>query len=141
MSKTDGKNEKDTARIKIAVVITGFLVCAACSFILGFYISNNSEMKKSGVYTVSVERAVREEAVYKHKAEAGENENYSELMVNINTADLEELKSLNGIGEKLAGRIIAYREENGGFDYTYEIMNVSGIGDGLYDKIKNNIYV
>lgn len=55
--------------------------------------------------------------------------------VNINTAGVEDLMALEGIGEKLAGRIIAYREENGAFERPEDITLVPGIGDGIYSKI------
>lgn len=61
--------------------------------------------------------------------------------VNINTALLEELLTLTGIGESKAEAIIAYREENGKFEKTEDLMNVSGIGESLYEKIKDNITV
>ena len=60
-------------------------------------------------------------------------------LVNINTADSQELQTLSGIGPALAERILAYREENGGFRYLYELTNVKGIGlktfEGLQDLI------
>lgn len=59
--------------------------------------------------------------------------------VNINTASKEELMTLNGIGESKAMDIIKYREENGLFKTITDIMNISGIGEKLFDKIKNNI--
>ncbi len=61
--------------------------------------------------------------------------------VNINTASVEQLMSLNGIGETKAEQIITYREENGAFPDTEAIMQVSGIGEGTYEKIKNSITV
>ena len=48
---------------------------------------------------------------------------------------------LNGIGETKAEAIIAYREEHGAFGSTEEIMQVSGIGQGTFDKIKDEITV
>lgn len=59
--------------------------------------------------------------------------------VNINTASAEELMTLSGIGEKLAGRIIDYREENGAFERPQDITLVPGIGDGIYSKICTDI--
>ena len=66
--------------------------------------------------------------------------NYSGL-ININTATLEELLTLTGIGESKAKKIIEYREKNGNFEKIEDIMNVSGIGQALYDDIKENITV
>ena len=60
-------------------------------------------------------------------------------IVNINTATVEELSSLPEIGEKIAKRIIAYREKNGSFKSADEIMSVSGIGAKTYEEIKTYI--
>ncbi|MCC8022692.1 MAG: helix-hairpin-helix domain-containing protein [Clostridiales bacterium] len=57
------------------------------------------------------------------------------VIVNINTATLERLKTLNGIGDTKAAAIIAYREENGGFSSLEELMNVKGIGEATFEKI------
>lgn len=62
-------------------------------------------------------------------------------VVNINTAGAQELMTLSGIGEKLAGRIIEYREENGFFEKPQDITLVPGIGDGIYSKICTMITV
>lgn len=65
----------------------------------------------------------------------------SESPLNINTASKEELISLPGIGDAISERIIAYREENGGFDTIEEIMEVSGIGEKTFENIKDMIIV
>ena len=59
--------------------------------------------------------------------------------ININTATLEELMSINGLGEAKAKAIIKYREENGYFKIIDDLLNVSGIGEVLFEKIKEYI--
>ncbi len=61
--------------------------------------------------------------------------------VNINTASLEELMTLKGIGQTRAEQILEYREKHGSFASPEAIMNVDGIKQGTYDKIKDNIRV
>lgn len=63
------------------------------------------------------------------------------LMININTANEEELQKLPGIGSSIASKIVAYRKENGKFNSIEDIKNVRGIGDSKFNNIKNNIYV
>lgn len=62
-------------------------------------------------------------------------------LININTATKEELMTISGIGEAKADDIIKYRESNGNFKSIDEIKNVSGIGDSLFEKIKDYITV
>ena len=69
----------------------------------------------------------------------GGNSSDSGTLVNINQASKEELMTLPGIGESKADKIIAYREENGRFSTPEGIMEISGIKDGLYNKIKDKI--
>ena len=61
-------------------------------------------------------------------------------MVNINTAGVSDLSMLPGIGNKTAEKIISYRQTNGSFKTKEEIMNVSGIGESKYEKIKDLIF-
>ncbi len=61
--------------------------------------------------------------------------------VNLNTADKSQLMSLAGVGEARANAILAYRETNGAFSGIEEIMNVSGIKEGLYEQIRDYITV
>lgn len=68
-----------------------------------------------------------------------ENDSNKNTIVNINTCTLEELLSINGIGESKAKSIIEYRENVGLFTSKEDIMKVSGIGESLYDKIKDYI--
>ena len=59
--------------------------------------------------------------------------------ISINEASKEQLMSLTGVGKTLADRIIAYKEEDGGFEYLEELMNVDGIGKSIFNKIKDQI--
>ena len=63
------------------------------------------------------------------------------LTVNINTASLEELTTLKGIGEKYAQKIIEYRENNEPFSKPEDILNVKGIGLKTYETNKERITV
>ena len=61
--------------------------------------------------------------------------------VNLNTATLEELDALPGVGPSTAKNIIAYREAHGGFAAPEEIMNVKRIGEKTFEKLKAHITV
>ena len=69
----------------------------------------------------------------------GNNSDKVSTLININTADLEQLKEITGIGNIKAQSIIDYREANGGFKSLEELQNVDGIGDKTFEKIKEQI--
>lgn len=69
------------------------------------------------------------------------NEEKGTNKISLNNATLKELTSLNGIGEAKAKLIIEYREKNGGFKSIEEIKSIKGIGNSIYEKIKDNITV
>ena len=81
-----------------------------------------------GRYTVSTERSVPPEETVRARE-----------LVNVNTATAEELKQLPGIGPALAKAIVDYRAEHGPFQSAEELTNVSGIGAGKLDGIRNEI--
>ena len=62
-------------------------------------------------------------------------------MINLNTASRKELEELPGIGPGLAGRIIEYRQANSGFRNVEEVKLVKGIGDKLFEKMKDKITI
>jgi len=61
--------------------------------------------------------------------------------ININTATIEELDNLPGVGEATANKILNYREENGIFKSIEEVKNVNGIGEKKYIDIKDKICI
>ena len=61
--------------------------------------------------------------------------------ININTADLKQLDNIPGVGEATANKILSYRDENGEFKSIEEIKNVNGIGDKKFENMKDLICV
>ena len=65
----------------------------------------------------------------------------AESKININSATLEQLLTLSGIGEAKGKAILSYREEHGSFSKKEDLLNVSGIGSAVLEKIKDDIMV
>jgi len=62
-------------------------------------------------------------------------------LVNINTATAAELQTLPGIGEQRAQSIISFREKHGSFSNIEELMNISGIGPGIMERVRESVTV
>jgi competence protein ComEA len=62
-------------------------------------------------------------------------------VVNLNTATVAQLQELPGIGARTAERIVEYREKNGGFKKIEQLMNVKGVGEKSFLKLKDRITV
>lgn len=127
------KSNAYTSNINLSQVTTKEMV---------IYIYTNSEIKKLSTTVTSDTKCTTNvievnncvSTTTKVNTETNSNK------VNINTASKEELMTLSGIGESKAIAIIKYREENK-FISVEDLKNVSGIGDSLYDSIKDNITV
>ncbi len=110
------------------------------------YIFNKNELKNKNVSaTTKASTTCKCETIEINNCINDQNKNESlqsdNKKININNAELEELTSLSGIGESKANAIIKYRNDNGPFKSIEDIMNVSGLGEALFDKIKDNITV
>jgi competence protein ComEA len=64
-----------------------------------------------------------------------------EKVVNINTASLEDLMTLPGIGKAYAERIVEYRQKNGPFKKVEDLLNVRGIGEKTFEKIRPRLTI
>lgn len=107
----------------LLLTCTGLFLCV----LMCMYFYDKAALTTGGVVT---ERYVQTEIV-RTKPEK----------INLNTAGQKELEQLPGIGEVLAERIIAYREENGPFGLLPELMNVSGIGEKKFAALEGFITV
>ncbi len=121
-----------------------YLIPAAAAlvlvFSLGFFFGRRSA---PALTTVEVSRAAAPEPQQASAlpepepatAEPAQPPEEASVLVNINTAPAEELMTLPGIGEVLAGRIIEYRQAYGRFVTTEQLMDVSGIGEQRYAEL------
>ena len=113
-------------RFRAVLRSPGAAASALClCLLLGFFLG--SLRSRGAPVTVSA-RAPAETV----RAEPGE-------LVDINRASEAQLQTLPGIGPALAGRIVAYREENGPFRYVYELTNVKGIGSSTLETLRELI--
>ncbi|OOM82202.1 ComE operon protein 1 [Clostridium puniceum] len=94
------------------------------------YIANKNDVNKEGKNTNS-----------QIATSQNQGQGVSNKKVNINSAVLEDLKTLNGIGDSKAKSIIEYREQNGGFKSIEDIKNVTGIGEKMFERIKDQIEI
>ena len=90
--------------------------------------------------TIIVTEEVSAEAVEDTPASTAIVEEQASGLININTADAEELMKLKGVGEKTAEKIIEYRAQTP-FEKPEDIMNVKGIGEKKFEDIKDHICV
>lgn len=99
---------------------------------------NQAQEAKDGqqIYVPSIEKSLKEGV-----SGEGETAEASDGKINLNTAAKEQLMTLTGIGEAKAAAIIRYREENGGFQSIEELMEVEGIKEGVFNKIKDQIKI
>jgi competence protein ComEA len=129
------------------------------AFVSGYFLGQNSI---AGSFTVETERmpdaeqtGISSSAAGENRAEAakpavvqGESGDAAKSgspaeaeKININTADAALLETLPGIGAKKAMAIVEYREKNGYFRYTEQIVDVPGIGEGIFAEIEGLITV
>ena len=130
--------EKADKRKLLLLVCGAFLLIVTVAVSVRASVHNGNviypvEAAESGVKTVIDSTGVT--LTYHEQTEPHEP-GKGEILVNINTAyDYEMVKLLPGIGEKRAAAIVEYREMCGGFNSVEELLNVKGIGEGIYEKM------
>lgn len=107
--------------VLILVVVT-----LSVGILLGFFLARNSA---SGVVLLSP------------AVEASDTQEALSYGLDINKASVSQLTELPGIGETLAGRIVAYRDENGAFTSVEDLLAIDGIGKKTVEQIKHLVKV
>lgn len=124
------------ARISALVVIT--LVFAA--FTMGFFLGRNQNHAEISV-SVSEKMMTAPSLPPAAETEPSTETEAITFPISINQAEKEAFMALPGIGEVLAERIVAYRDENGRFDAPEELLNVEGIGQKRLEEILDLITI
>lgn len=130
IKKAGGLTSKaDTTNVNLSKSLTNEMV---------IYIPKKEEVTKSVVNDALVDKS--NSVGFIDNESSNETTNTS-TKVNINTATLKDLITLNGIGESKAQAILEYRTKNGNFKTLEDLKKVSGIGEAAYEKIKDNICI
>lgn len=105
--------------------------------------NEGAEKSESGENSQRSENSEDEKSAKSAKSAEEEDEALREIKdkININTATASELQSLDGIGKKLSQRIVEKREELGGFSSIDQLLYVDGIGNKIFDGIKDYVTV
>lgn len=134
---------ENNKRIDDLINIAGGLTDNADKEFISKYINKSAKLSDEDKVYIPSKREVKEskincKEIIIHNNTVDNNNNNSKI--NINTASLQELMTLDGIGEVYAKRIIEYRN-NSKFSSIEEIKNVKGIGESRYKSMKNKIIV
>lgn len=123
-------NWLDRWRVPIGILFS--VVIVAIGGLLIWYDRNSPVTKVEAVSVEGVSATAKSTSTAVGKIKTGQ-------LININTASVKELDALPGIGPTYAERIVKYRESNGVFKTTRDIVKVKGIGEGTFAKIKGLI--
>ena len=136
------------ARIVDAINMAGgFMPDAACDYLnlaagaedgMRIYVPTYEELEKAGSDADSGDSGGGTLLTGVVQDDASSNRSSK---VNINTADAVTLMTLPGVGESKANAIISFRQENGRFNSIEDLMKITGIKEGLFNKVKDSICV
>ncbi len=117
---------------KTVILLLCIMICSLLFYIAGM----NFSIKITDTTESQVTESITSESDISEKESTTEY-----LRININSDDIYELCDLPDIGEAKAKAIIEYRKENGNFTSPDELLNVHGIGEKIYENIKNYIFI
>lgn len=132
VSNPDVYNLKEGSIIKDLIEVAGGLTDNAD-------ISNINRAKEIKNHELIVIRNINDINTEIESIEVEINQESDDGIISINDADLSKLKEIPGIGDVKANAIISYREKSGGFKSIEELKNVDGIGEKTFEKIKESI--
>ena len=143
---TEEKNEEITIHIIGEVKYPGIVVLKNGQRIVDAIEAAGGETEEADLNKLNLAQLLNDGDKIYVPNKSDEIEDYKDTTgksstVNLNTATLEELTSLPGIGESTAQKIIDYRKQNGKFKAIEDLKNVSGIGESKFDNIKDKITV
>ena len=121
--------------IMLLVMLTGMFACGLIGFFIGRSV-NHSEITMSGYV-----EPTRPTVGHPTEPSFDQTSPSEPLLVNINTATVDELMTLPGIGATLAQRIVDYRSENGAFESLSDLLNVDDIGQTRLENILDYITI
>lgn len=122
----------NSKRQSLIVIGFGLIILAGIILYFAFSIPKvNDETVLSKTVTISETYSISQQISNKN----GNSESSIDYPININTCTVDDLVTINGIGEKKASAIVEYRDVIGGYTSVEEIKNIKGIGDKVFDKI------
>ncbi len=135
--------QADTSVINLSKKLTDEMVIIIYSAyeVQNFKVTKQQEQLSFDACKYSENYGLQNDACVELTEEQQMDDSETTAAVNLNTATKEELMTLTGIGEAKADDIITYRTTNNGFKSIEEIKNVKGIGDSIFDKIKDRITI
>ena len=144
MNNDEEQQKAQEQKMKIREQIGVLLICLV--LVLSGFLLLKENTKKTNLEFVSGDNQVvanKNVAAMENISNATSQKTVATVSekININTASLEDLDKLSGVGPATAQKIIDYRNQNGGFKSIEEVKEVSGIGDVKYSQMKDNISI